>query len=162
MTPAFFIKTALEPALSLLPVWMDTPAARAMVIAVCLQESRLTYRRQTDGPARGYAQFEQSGGVIGVLTHPASRNPVRAVLAALDYDPGSGSKACWCALEHNDILTASFARLLLWTEPKPLPAQGDIEGSWQYYVDLWRPGKPQRLSWEAFFLLAWEKVGVTT
>ena len=66
MTPAQFLRFAIDPALSLLPPVMDTRAARAMIISICLQESRLQHRRQIGGPARGFAQFERGGGVCPV------------------------------------------------------------------------------------------------
>ncbi len=42
--------------------------------------------------------------------------------------------------------TGVFARLLLWTDAKPLPAIGDEQGAWDYYLRNWRPGKPTRTS----------------
>lgn len=46
---------AIEPALSLLPARMDSSRARAMLLAIGLQESRFEYRRQmNNGPARGF------------------------------------------------------------------------------------------------------------
>ncbi|MEO8101930.1 MAG: hypothetical protein ABI790_05355 [Betaproteobacteria bacterium] len=156
MTPQYFLQTALLPALALLPQPMNSVAGRAMVIAICLQESRLIHRRQIGGPARGYAQFEQSGGVIGVLTHPATRAPIRAVLGALDYDPASGAKAMHIAIEHNDILAAAFARLLLFSLPDALPARIDAADGWRQYLKAWRPGKPHRETWDAFYKEAWQ------
>lgn len=158
MTPEFFIEHALAPALKLLPAKMDTPAARAMVVAICLQESRLQHRRQINGPARGYAQFEQGGGVRGVLTHPASQPHIQAVLAALDYGPNTGADECYIAIEHNDILAAAFARLLLWTLPGHLPARNAPGIAWSQYVSAWRPGKPHRDTFDAFYEQAWEVV----
>ena len=158
MTPEFFIEHALSPALKLLPPNMDTPAARAMVVAICLQESRLKHRRQVGGPARGYAQFEQGGGVRGVLTHPASKPHIRVVLDMLDYDPNSDAAACYIAIEHNDILAAAFSRLLLWTLPGSLPVRNAPGQGWTQYISAWRPGKPHRDTWDAFYEQAWEAV----
>lgn len=158
MTPDFYLQTALAPALKLLPSKMDSPAARAMVVAICLQESRLTHRRQIGGPARGYAQFEQGGGVKGVLTNAATKPLIQGVLAALDYDPASDPAICWIAIEHNDILAAAFARLLLWALPDPLPNKDSAGRGWTQYVSAWRPGKPKRDTWDEFFTQAWEVV----
>lgn len=154
MTPDAFIRNALEPALRLLPSHMDTPNARAMVLTICLQESRLEHRRQIGGPARSYAQMEQGGGVHGVLSHSASKPYIQTVLAALDYD-GAQENACWTAIEHNDILAAAFARLLLWTLPSPLPGRESPDIGWAQYSQAWRPGKPHRESWNAFWDEAW-------
>lgn len=157
MTPALFIRNALNPALALLPATMDTPSARAMVVAICLQESRLQHRHQIGGPAHGYAQFEQGGGVRGVLTHPASKPHILKVLDALDYT-GADAEDCYAAIEHNDILAVCFARLLLYTLPNLLPARGDPEGGWEQYISAWRPGKPHRQTWNECYAHAWEAV----
>lgn len=155
MTPELFRDRALVPALSLLPDKFDTPQARALVVGICLQESRLLYRRQLgNGPARSYAQFEL-GGVRGVLTHTLSRPLIRSVLTALDYDPLSDALLCWTAIEHNDILAAVFARLLLFTLPEALPGKDAPDVGWKLYVKAWRPGAPRRETWDAFYAQAW-------
>lgn len=154
MTPHAFLKNALEPALALLPATMDTDPARAMVLAICLQESRLTHRAQIGGPAKSYAQFERGGGVIGVLQHQATKKHIQTVMDALDYSTAD-SWACYAAIEHNDILTAAFARLLLYTLPDLLPVKEDPDGGWNCYVKSWRPGKPIRASWDALYAQAW-------
>ena len=51
----------------------------------------------------------------------------------------------------NDMLAAAMARLLLWTDPAPLPQVGDIEGSWNYYARLWKPGLPHPDKWPALY-----------
>lgn len=156
MTPDFFLETALRPALRLLPEKMNSPSAISMILAVGLQESRFQHRKQIGGPARGYLQFEQGGGVRGVLTHPASKPHIQTVLTALDYDPKSDAEACYAAIEHNDILAAAFGRLLLWTHPKPLPARSDPTGAFAYYLATWRPGRPYPATFPDFYREAWE------
>ena len=158
MSPEAFLANALEPALKLLPAPMDSAAARAMVIAICLQESRLKHRRQVGGPARGYGQFELGGGVRGVLTHPATRQPIQVVLTCLDYDPTSSAEECWAIIEHNDILAAAFCRLNLWWLPSPLPERHDAAEGWRQYFDSWKPGKPHRGTWDSFYTQAWDIV----
>jgi len=46
MIPRRWINTALIPALALLPQRMDSPPARAMLVAIGLQESELATRHQ--------------------------------------------------------------------------------------------------------------------
>lgn len=121
-----------------------------MLLAIGLQESRLTYRRQLGGPARGLWQFERGtletrGGVEGVLTHPASSHYLIAICMACDLRPVSA--AIHEQLEHDDILACVVARLLLWTDPAPLPATHDADGAWAYYLRGWRPGKPHPETW---------------
>lgn len=156
MTPEFFLAYPLKGAMSILPANMDAPGARAMVIAICLQESRLQFRRQVGGPARGFAQFEQGGGVTGVFNHPSTAALTKVVCASLDVSPTIAS--IYNALEQNDVLVAALARLLLWTLPGSLPAQDNPEAGWQQYVAAWRPGKPHRETWDANYLHAWNVV----
>ena len=156
MTPDRFMELALLPVLRLLPANMDSPPARAMLIAIALQESRMIHRRQIGGPARGYWQFEQGGGVRGVLTHPVSKTHIQTVLSELDYAYDSDAGECYIAIEHNDILAAAFARLLLYTLPDALPARNAPGTAWSQYLKAWRPGKPHRDTWDAFYEQAWE------
>lgn len=141
---------AIAPALKMLPAHMDSPQARVMLLAIGLQESALTHRAQIlaggkKGPARGLWQMERGGGVLGVLTHRASRKPAHQLCAAFEVHPDS--REVWEALEHHDILAAALARLLLWTDPLALPAVDDDKGAWAYYLRTWRPGKPHPDRW---------------
>ncbi|OMG90710.1 hypothetical protein [Achromobacter xylosoxidans] len=52
MTLDTIVTDAINPTLALLPAAMDTPAARVMLLAIGLQESRFVRRRQIGGPAR--------------------------------------------------------------------------------------------------------------
>lgn len=146
----------LSPALALLPAKMDTPEARVMVHAICLQESRYKHRRQIKGPARGFGQFELGGGVTGVLRHKASKEWALRVCEArgVKADP----RTVYTTLEHDDILALAFCRLLLWTDAKPLPRIGDVNGAWDYYIRNWRPGKPHRKTWDDLYRQAVEHV----
>lgn len=61
------LEQVVVPGLELLPAKMDTPKARVMMLAIGMQESRFEHRKQIGGPARGFFQFEEAGGVRGVL-----------------------------------------------------------------------------------------------
>ena len=167
MTPDTLIDIAIDPALALLPAKMDTPEARAMLIAIALQESGLTARAQIleagkpwwasrPGAARGLWQFERSGGVAGVLGHPATQSIIYLILDELLY-PADAAIAHE-AIAHNDVLACVFARLLLWTLPRPLPKRGDEAESWRQYMAAWRPGKPHPSTWSANYSMAWASV----
>lgn len=142
------IPDILDPAAKLLP-GMDSAKARVMLLAIGLQESRFEHRRQIGGPARGFWQFESGGGVRGVLTHKASSYDAAKICHARGV--GSSTKEVYERLESDDILACCFARLLLLTDPKPLPVIGDTDGSWEYYLRNWRPGKPHRHTWEGLY-----------
>jgi hypothetical protein len=139
----------------------DSPRARAMLFAIGMQESRLTARRQHGGgPARGLWQFERGGGVVGVLEHEASSAAAVALCVLRDVEPDP--LPVWAALATDDVLACGFARLLLWTDRRTLPAMlaeaNDI--AWSYYIRNWRPGKPHRETWDDFWLMAIDAVGV--
>ena len=148
------IDTAVSPALALLPARMDTPGARVMLLAIGLQESRFTHRQQIGGPARGFWQFEKGtrasrGGVWGVFLHMASKGHLAVLCKARSVacDPD----AIYGALEYDDVLAAGVARLLLWIDPKALPAIGDADAGWALYLRTWRPGRPHPKTWPALY-----------
>ncbi|AUT47025.1 hypothetical protein [Achromobacter sp. AONIH1] len=157
------VETAVDPALALLPAAMDSPAARCMLLAIGLQESRFVHRRQIGGPARGFWQFEKGtrasrGGVWGVYLHPASKDRLAALCKARSVacDPD----AIYAALEYDDVLAAGVARLLLWTDAARLPRIGDADAALTLYLRTWRPGKPHPASWPALYAQAVAAVGV--
>lgn len=130
-----------------------------MLLAIGLQESRFLHRRQINGPARGFWQFERDGGVRGVANHPKTLDVLDAALHALQYESLIGNAAAMHAvIEHNDVLACVFARLLLWTLPYPLPTRGDGQEAWRQYLEGWRPGKPHQMTWASHYFDAWNFV----
>lgn len=156
MNPFTFIRLGLEPGFSLLPARMNTPRAQAMLMAIALQESDLKHRRQVKGPARSYFQFERAG-VRGVLHHGASSTYAEDVCRQLDVLPLVDD--VYQAIEFCDPLAVAFARLLLWTDPAPLPDQHHDREGWAIYLRTWRPGKPHPKRWPAAFGVAHDLVG---
>lgn len=153
----FLLDHVFPAAFAFLPASMDTPAARALLLAIALQESHCTHRRQVRGPARGFWQFEKGGGVKGVLKHPATSALAHATMTGLQY-PDTSVETAYAAIEHNDVLACVFARLLLATVPEPLPTRLEPEAAWQQYLAAWRPGKPHRHTWDACYEEAWSLV----
>lgn len=148
MTCEEVMRTIIVPSEKLLPS-MASAKARVMLLAIGLQESRFEHRRQIKGPARGFWQFESGGGVRGVLLHKSSSYDAAKICHARGV--GSSTKDVYERLEHDDILACCFARLLLWTDAKPLPMIGDVNGAWDYYERNWRPGRPHRKTWDALY-----------
>lgn len=147
------LSSAIIPALALLPEKMDTPAARVLLVAIGLQESALEARVQkartpgaAPGPARGLWQFERAGGVQGVLRHPATSALAKRLCDTRGVPVDA--TAVWAGFEYDDVLAAGFARLLLWSDPQPLPAVTDEARAWQLYLRTWRPGAWDRGSTE--------------
>jgi hypothetical protein len=134
---------------------MDSESARAMLAAICLQESGLTHRLQIGGPARGFPQFEKAG-IRGVLEHRATADLARRVCDALVYMPNAD--VVYVAVKDNDILALSFARLLLWTLPDALPEINQCDEGWRQYKKAWRPGRPKREHWDDKWDMAWSAV----
>lgn len=137
---------------------MASDNATAMLIAIALQESRASHRCQIGGPALGLWQFELAG-VRGVLQHPASAPHALTVLNVLRYG-NSTPYGIQQAIQHNDVLAACFARLLLWTDPRRLPGAGQSEAAWQVYLSTWRPGKPHPEPWASHYAEAWSKTRI--
>lgn len=145
-------KTAVSPALAFLPAQMNSPEARVMLFAIGLQESQFVYRRQHgNGPARSFWQAEKGsrllgGGVMGVVRHKASRYWLNALAEwrGVQFD----NVAIWAAMENDDVLAAGFARLLLFTDARPLPKLHDLHSAWECYAKrTWCPGKPKPEKW---------------
>jgi hypothetical protein len=155
MKPSTFNQDILQPALErVLPIIEIPPSDRAsrLMLAIAGQESDWTWRYQlkpggpnADGayPARGFWQFEKRGGVVGVMTHRSTTDRAKALCDAchVHWDDDD----IWRALEGHDALAAGFARLLLWTDPRPLPDEESL--GWRYYINSWRPGKPHPSTW---------------
>lgn len=147
------IRTALT---DMLQARMDTVSARLMMLAIQKQEDpeerryqvvrrtaatrpeNIVGQKTAKGPARSLWQMEQGGGVMGVLNHPSTRHYIVDICEYFGVSPKPN--ACWLAIEENDVLAACFARLLLWSDPKPLPGIHDAAGAFDLYLRTWRPG----------------------
>lgn len=164
MSASVQLGALVRPVLSYLSTEHRVPAgprAEAMMLAIGLQESRFIHRDQVVpgklagqvGPATGFWQFEKGGGVAGVMQHAMTADIARHVAAAsaIAFD----RDVIWrsFATPAGDQLAAAFARLLLFTDPRPLPeaAAESEEAAWQCYVRNWRPGKPHRDTWGGFW-----------
>lgn len=148
-------------AYALLPPAMASPAATAFLLAISLQESGAEHRRQVNGSARGFWQFERNG-VRAILTHPRSEFHLTRATKALCYLPTV--ERIQAVIEHNDTLAAVCARLSLWTLPDALPTRDNAVGAWQQYLESWRPGaakkdpKPHFKRWMENYPRAWNLV----
>lgn len=158
------IAQILNPGLALLPMSMDSPKARLMLLTIGQQESKFQDRAQVlngggKGPARGFWQFERGGGVKGVMNHHATTGHAHRLCAdrGVDWD----AAVIWAKLETDDLLACGFARLLLFSDPKPLPSFDDVEGAWELYAKrTWRPGKPHPETWPGYHAAARKALGV--
>lgn len=160
-----FIHHIIDPGLAALARLGGPPPsdeARVFLLAVAQQEigAGLAARYQSSpsaspGPARGRWQFEQGGGVKGVMTHPASTVLAKALCAT--YEIAWNQPAVWRALEGHDFLAVGFARLLLFTDPYKIPTEQTP--AWDCYnLRLWRPGKPHPEAWPDNWLRAQQAV----
>lgn len=142
MSPRELRNGPVAEALLLLPAKMTSPQAELMLLGIGLQESELKHRRQHgNGPARSLWQAEQGGGMVAGLLgfHNQDVQDLARGLCAVRGVPAQ-PRAVWEAIEHDDVLAAGLARLLLFTDPAKLPGLGDEEGAWQLYLRTWRPG----------------------
>ncbi len=158
------IKNIIGPGLAHLPMAMDSVKARVMLLTIGQQESKFQDRAQVlngggKGPARGFWQFEQGGGVKGVMSHHLTAGHAHRLCAerGIPFERPN----VWAALEQDDILACCFARLLLYSDPQALPEIGDYDGAWKLYADrTWRPGKPHRETWNGYYDAARAALGI--
>lgn len=142
-TPNALVRDVIAPALAQFPASWATPQAIVLLVAIAIQESNLATRRQgtaaQPGPARGLWQFELAGA-SGVLQHPETHAQAGALCRQAQI-PSSAS-AVHRRVEVDDVLACRFARLLLRTDPAPLPpANANAEAeAFAYYLRNWRPG----------------------
>lgn len=157
MTSVGYVRAHVLPAaFALLPSEMASDRATAMLMAIGYQESKFEARRQIGGgPATGYWQFEQGGGIIGVLRHEATRGIVAVMWKRLGYTGSPTPFGLWIATEHNDVIAAICARLLLWTMPDPMPSVTEPEKGWAIYQGAWRPGRPRPSDWPESWDVGW-------
>lgn len=163
MTPERLLSTAIAPALLELQQCgiSDSPEARRFLLAIALQESALTRRRQLitgageTGPAASFWQFEQGGGCKGVLTHFLVAPCMRRMCE--HYNVAPTPQGLWEAMRYQDIVAAIAARLLVYTLPGKLPTTADA--GWAQYLEAWRPGKPHPQTWSQAWDTATEIVG---
>lgn len=137
-----------------LPGKFRSTEATVQLLAIGLQESRFEHRVQVGGPAHGFWQFERGGGVRGVLSHEATKPYALAACAIRGCPPLA--EDVYRRIVDDDLLACAFARLLLYSDPKPLPVPGQVEGAWGYYLRNWRPGKPHRSTWDGLYRQAME------
>ena len=130
--------------------------ARVQLGSTGLQESKFMDRVQIGGPAHSFWQMEQGGGVHGVLTSDVTRQLAVELCAKFAVDPTEAAVYAAIMLPQNDCLACGLARLIYFADPTPLPAIGDVDASWRYYIRNWRPGKPKPLTWPANYGLAKE------
>ena len=146
MTLAEITAAGIDPALALLPAAMGGDGSRVELLTIGLQESRFVHRRQMvgnpprpTGPAKSFWQGELGGGMVrGIRLHPATA--ARAAALCVESGVPNNDTAIWNAIENDDRLAAGRARLLLWSDPGPMPAVDDEEGAWALYLRTWRPG----------------------
>lgn len=148
---------AIGAAYALMPDLFTSTEATVMLLAIGLQESRFesrwqivdAYNKNRMGPARGWWQFEAGGGVAGVLRHKSSAYHAQTLCRIMKVKPSDVYSVLHRA--DMDTLAAGFARLLLWTDARPLPKLGDAQGAWDYYIRNWQPGKPHRSTWDSYY-----------
>lgn len=135
-----------------LPSKFNTTDSTVLLLAIGLQESRFEHRQQVGGPARSFWQFEKGGGVKGVLSHPGTAKHAQAVCVLRGIAPTAES--VYARMLDDDLLGCAFARLLLYSDAKPVPVAGSIDAGWDYYARNWRPGRPHPETWRGLYLEA--------
>ena len=73
------------------------------------------------------------------MQHRSTERHAAALLVERGYG-GMIEREQFDQLEHDDVLAAGMARLLLWTDPRALPALNRPDDAFEYYLRNWRPG----------------------
>lgn len=172
MKTDLFYARIVKPTLALMSELPDiklavSPQASVLTMACAGQESSWRNRRQigigqyhpqTVG-ARSYWQFESTWGGPVALNDVMQKTPRQLFAICAYLEVPVDELSLYEAIAWNDTLACAMARLLLWTDPKPLPAIGDKDGSWAYYQRNWRPGAPHPQAWPANYDAAVAAVG---
>jgi len=145
MEPIKFFKIIVQPAVEYYcpPEW-NSIRAYNMQLAIAYQESTMLFRRQINGPARGWWQFEL-GGLKGTEMHKASSKVMHNTWVDLHLPDNLQLRLA--ALEFCDLWSAVAARCLLRTLADPLPELNQPEEGWKQYIAAWNPGKPRPEKW---------------
>lgn len=150
------LANVIEPAFRVLPPMMASDEARAMLLAIHLQEDPQQRRRQwPSGPARGLWQFERIG-VAEVLRNRSTMEHAAGVCWKLG---NAGTTASvYNQLAYDDVLACCFARLALWRFKGPLPKENENAYGWRQYLTIWAPGESRPDDWPENFRRAWGAV----
>lgn len=150
-TCADFNTQILVPALAFIRANLKAiPASveeHTMLLAIAGVESAWSQRTQQPvAYAHSFWQWER-GGVLGLMRDDETSKQV-AVLCGMAGVPFQ-STGIWnyMAKPEADNFSAAMSRLLLWTDPSPLPKT--MDDGFDYYVRNWRPGKPYEPRWAA-------------
>jgi hypothetical protein len=155
MSPERYLTGEIIPALTWLTAQhgrdMGPPEVLVQLLATALHEGDGLKARVQYGP-KGSSILKRFGHSMWMF-----EGGEKAALAGLFASPATGPalrKACeWLGVEHdhqhvwwcmvgNDKLAAICGRLLLLTDPHPVPMLDDVDESYATYLRCWRPGKP--------------------
>jgi hypothetical protein len=142
------------PTLAYMGAPYNSDEARVLLLAIGYQESRFATRKQEKGPARGFWQFEGGPKTAGAAFCRDPRfAPFRAFASELHY-PVTMPGFMRALASGGDKLACIAARGLLFLDPRPLPARGQVQEAWGYYKRNWNPGKPHLATWRESYRLA--------
>jgi len=175
MKAADFYSRIVKPTLTLMAelpeIKLPVSDKAAVLTMTCAgQESGWAARRQIgigqyypqSVGARGYWQFESTWGGPVAINDVQQKTPKQLAAVCAYLEIPTDELALYEAIAWNDTLACAIARLLLWTDPNPLPAIGDKTGSWNYYLRNWRPGAPHPETWSARYDAALAAIGSDT
>ena len=154
MNIADFNTHVIQRGVLFLPPDLNTHEARVQLAATAGQESNWSARIQTPhGYARSYFQCEGSSGsgLAGVVADPVAGGLLQKV--CVQFDIPFTTADIFEAIMHHDIVAYAVARLIYMMDPDPLPPVGNTTAAWNYYLKVWRPGKPDPERWIGVYAL---------
>lgn len=129
INPSHFRLQIIRPVL--VAMGMHSEAAENLLLGTALQESRLTFLKQINGPALGVYQIEPD-------THDDVWQNYLAYRPDLASIVGGFKSSAWQYDDRKDLIgnlfyATAIARIIYRRVPEPLPAHDDIEALGRYW-----------------------------
>ena len=153
MTPAAtFDELYLSPALgwfaTILPSVSVNRDVHVFLLAAAGQESGWRNVAQAGEGSfdRGLGPFQmQENTCADIMSNLAT--DAKTVIVCAKLGIVRTSAAVYAALLAHPNLATAFARLDLYADPSPVPDAAAVQGGWETYLRVWRPGDPRPADW---------------
>lgn len=164
ISPEDFLETAIIPGIRLCGDPMDTPDAAVFLLDVAQQETGLVAMTQIGAaePAMGPYQFEKGEQAMCALVLKKFQWVRDIVAASFGHDPDD-HEAVRLACRDDWVLATVIARAGAYASKHAMPRMTDPAAMWEFYLDVWGPGKPKPATWHPYHqrsIAAWKARGL--
>ncbi len=119
---------------------MYSASAVNLLLGTAIQESKLTYLKQIDGPAMGIYQMEENTHIDLWENYINNKYKINNVLEDMFGETISWTYDNFMLYGDLNYATA-LARTHYWRRPEPLPDKDDVEGLAKYWKKFWNTEK---------------------